>query len=271
LERKEALAMGPVIAVVVGLFCLFVIVLALSGITIVREYERCVVFRLGRLTPLRGPGLVIIIPLVERRRIVDLRTVTVDVPPQDAITKDSVTVKVDAVLYFRVVDPIKAVTAVVDFEQAIDLASLTTLRSVIGQHELSELLKNRDAINSTLKVIIDRMSEPWGIDVVSVDIKAVDIPEGMQRAMAKEAEATREKRARIIKAEAEAEASLKLTDAARQIAESPMALELRRMQMISEVGSEHNTTTIVLMPADFVTATKELTQFLAAKNQAKPS
>lgn len=248
-----------------------VLVLALSGITITREYERCVVFRLGRITPLRGPGLVIVMPLLERRRIVDLRTVTVDVPPQDAITKDSVTVKVDAVLYYRVSDPVKAVTAVVDFQQAIDLASLTTLRSVIGQHELSELLKNRDAINATLKTLIDRMSEPWGIDVVSVDIKAVDIPESMQRAMAKEAEATREKAARLIKAEAEAEASLKLTEASRLIAASPMALELRRMQMISEVGSEHNTTTIVLMPAEFVTATRELTEFLGRKNQAAQS
>lgn len=256
---------------VLSVAALVLVVLALSGITIVREYERCVVFRLGRITPLRGPGLVIVMPLIERRRIVDLRTVTVDVPPQDAITKDSVTVKVDAVLYFRVVDPIKAVTAVVDFQQAIDLASLTTLRSVIGQHELSELLKNRDAINATLKTIIDRMSEPWGIDVVSVDIKAVDIPEGMQRAMAKEAEATREKAARLIKAEAEAEASLKLTEASRLIAASPMALELRRMQMISEVGSEHNTTTIVLMPAEFVTATRELTEFLGRKNQAAAS
>jgi len=257
--------MWPVLLLAVLLLLLLVVVLALASITIVREYQRCVVFRLGRLQPLRGPGLVLVIPFVERRRIVDLRTLTADVPPQDAITKDSVTVKVDAVLYYRVVDPLKAITAVVDFQQAIDLASLTTLRNVIGQHELSELLKNRDVINASLKVLIDRMSEPWGIDVVTVEIKAVDIPEGMQRAMAKEAEATREKRARLIKAEAEAEASLKLTEASRLIAQSPMALELRRMQMISEVGSEQNTTTIVLMPAEFVTAAKELTQFLAAK------
>jgi len=243
----------------------FVVLMVLTGLTVVREYQGCVVFRLGRLVPLRGPGLVVVIPLIERYRIIDLRTVTVDVPPQDAITRDSVTVKVDAVLYFRVVDPIKAVTAVVDFEQAIDLASQTTMRNVIGQHELDDLLKHRDRINASLKEIIDGMSEPWGIDVSTVDIKAVDIPEGMQRAMAREAEAAREKRARLIKAEAEAEASLKLTEAARLIAESPMALELRRMQMISEVGTEQNTTTIVLMPAEFVTAAKELERFLAKK------
>jgi regulator of protease activity HflC (stomatin/prohibitin superfamily) len=259
--------MGPLV-VIAAAFGFVLLILALSGIVVVREYERCVVFRLGRLTPLRGPGLVIVIPIIERRRVVDLRTVTVDVPPQDAITKDSVTVKVDAVLYFRVADPIKAVTAVVDYEQAVDLASLTTLRSVIGQHELSELLKNRDAINSTLKALIDHMSAPWGIDVVAVDIKAVDIPESMQRAMAKEAEATREKSARLIKAAAEAEASLQLTEASRQIAESPMALELRRMQMISEVGSEHNTTTIVLMPAEFVSAAKGLSERFTAKQPA---
>ena len=244
--------------------------LVLSGLRVVREYQRAVVFRLGRLVPLRGPGLVVVIPVLERYHIIDLRTVTVDVPPQDTITRDSVTVKVDAVLYFRVVDPIKAVTAVVDFEQAIDLASQTTMRNVIGQHELDDLLKHRDKINAGLMQIIDTMSEPWGIDVSAVEIKAVDIPEGMQRAMAKEAEAAREKRARLIKAEAEAEASLKLTEASRLIADSPMALELRRMQMISEVGAEQNTTTIVLMPSEFVTAAKELERYLGRKPASAP-
>jgi regulator of protease activity HflC (stomatin/prohibitin superfamily) len=234
----------------------------LVGLVVAREYERVVVFRLGRIVPLRGPGLTYVVPILERSRLVDLRTITVDVPPQDAITKDSVTVKVDAVLRFRVVDPIKAITSVKDYEQAIDLASMTTLRNIIGQHELDELLKDRDQIDANLRKQIDAVSEPWGIDVQSVDIKAVDIPEGMQRAMAKEAEAAREKRARIIKAEAEAEAARKLTEASAQISASPLALELRRMQMISEVGSEQNTTTIVLLPSEFVTAAKEIEKYL---------
>lgn len=244
-------------------------ILLLTGITVAREYERAVVFRLGRLVPSRGPGLFLIIPIIETKRMVDLRTVTVDVPPQDAITQDSVTVKVDAVLYYKIVDPVKSVIAVVNHRQAIDLASQTTLRSVIGKHDLAELLKNRAAINETLKGIIDSISDPWGIDVEMVDIKAVDIPEGMQRAMAKEAEATREKRARIIKAEAEQEAAAKLAEASRLISQNPMALELRRMQMISEVGAEQNTTTIIMMPSEFVTAAKSMSDHFS--KLAKPT
>ncbi len=248
---------------VLGSALAFVIVVyLLASMTVVPEYKRCVVFRLGRLTPLRGPGLIAVWPIFERKRLVDLRTVTVDVPPQDVITRDSVTVKVDAVLYYRIVDPVRSAMSVVNLPLAIDLASLTTLRSVIGQHELDVLLKSRDAIDSTLRTILGTLAEPWGIQVEMVDIKAVDIPTGMQRAMAKEAEAMREKRARIIKAEAEEEASVKLVQASERIAQSPFSLELRRMQMISEVGSEQNTTTIIMMPSEFVSAARAVSENL---------
>ncbi len=237
--------------------------LALIGIRIAQEYERGVVFRLGRYRATMGPGLYWIIPLIESQTKVDLRTFTVDIEPQDAITKDSVTVSVNAVLYYEIVDPMKAVLSVLSFRAAVYQAALTTLRNIIGQHDLDELLRSRDTINETLKQIIAGIANPWGISVEMVEIKAVEIPEGMQRAMAREAEAMREKRARIIKAEGEQEASEKLSLASDQIAASPVALELRRMQMITEVGVEQNTTTIIMMPSDFVTLAKELTQSLA--------
>lgn len=234
--------------------------LLLVGFRVAADYERCVVFRLGRLRGVAGPGLFWLLPFVEWQRTVDLRTVTVDVPPQDVITRDSVSVNVDAVLYYRVVDPVKAVTAVANAGTAVHLAALTTLRTVIGQHELDDLLKARDTINQTLGRILAEMAGPWGITVQAVAIKAVHIPENMQRAMAKEAEAVREKRSRLIKAEAELEASEKLSQASRKILESPAALELRRLQMISEVGAEQNTTTIVLLPSDFVLLARNLAQ-----------
>lgn len=246
--------------IVLGIVGLCVLLLAAASVKIAQEYQRGVVFRLGRYNDLRGPGLFLINPVLESVRTIDIRTRTVDVEPQEAITKDSVTVRVNAVLYYKITDPMKAVVAVANYKKAINQAALTTLRNIIGQNELDDLLRERDRINVTLQEIIDNVSDPWGILVEMVEIKAVEIPTGMQRAMAREAEAQREKRARLIKAEAEEEASEKLAEASRQISENPAALELRRMQMISEVGAEQNTTTIILMPSDFVTLARTLTQ-----------
>lgn len=237
----------------------------ISGFRIANEYERGVVFRLGRFSGVRGPGLYWLIPLVEWQRRIDIRTRTVTVERQETITKDSVTVKVDAVLWYRVVDSAKAVIAVENYGLAVHQIALTSLRNIIGQHLLDEVLKDRNTINKALKNIVDGATEAWGIEVELVEMKDVEIPEAMQRAMAREAEAVREKRARLIKAEAEQEASLKLSEGARQIAENPIALELRRMQMIAEVGAEQNTTTIVLMPSDFVNLAHEFSQILSRK------
>jgi regulator of protease activity HflC (stomatin/prohibitin superfamily) len=251
--------MAQVILIVI----LVVIAILLSGLRVAWEYERSVVFRLGRFRRIAGPGLFWIIPLgLETQRKIDMRTKTVGVEPQETITKDSVTIRVNAVLWFRVVDPRKAVIAVADYNAAVYQVALTTLRNIIGQHVLDEVLRERDNINDKLKTQVDQTTEEWGVEVQMVEMKDVEIPEAMQRAMAREAEAIREKRARIIKAEAELEASTKLSEASRQIMENPMALELRRMQMISEVGAEQNTTTIIMMPSDFVTLAKTLTDKL---------
>jgi regulator of protease activity HflC (stomatin/prohibitin superfamily) len=251
-----------------GLTCLILVaaLFAISGIRIAQEYERGVIFRLGRFKSVRGPGIYWIIPLIERQRLIDIRTVTIPVEQQETITKDSVTVKVDAVLWYRIVDPAKSVIAVANYRDAVHQVALTSLRNIIGQHVLDEVLKERDSINSTLRSIVDTMTEPWGVQVEIVEMKDVEIPQGMQRAMAREAEAIREKRARIIKAEAELEASEKLSLGAKQIEQNPAALELRRMQMISEVGAEQNSTTIILMPSDFVMLSRELTRFLDKHN-----
>jgi regulator of protease activity HflC (stomatin/prohibitin superfamily) len=240
----------------------------LSGLRIAQEYQRAVIFRLGRCVGTRGPGLYWIIPLIERGLIVDIRTVTVDVERQETITKDSVTIKVNAVLWFRVADPVRAIIAVRHFNSAVYQAALTSLRNIIGQHLLDEVLKERDAINATLQTIVDQATDPWGIKVEMVEMKDVEIPASMQRAMACEAEAVREKRARIIKAQAEQEASQKLCEAAQRIMEYPAALELRRLQMISEVGAEHNSTTIMLIPSDFVTLAHSLAEKLNGKGKA---
>lgn len=225
---------------------------ALAGVRILQEYERGVVFRLGRFRAVKGPGLYWIAPLFDKQWKLDLRTRTVTVEQQETITRDSVTIKVNAVLWYRVADPEKAIVAVQNYGAAVYQLALTSLRNIIGQHVLDEVLKERDAINGTLKTIVDEATRPWGIHIEMVEMKDVEIPEAMQRAMAREAEAIREKRARIIKAEAEAEASEKLANAARVIAANPAALELRRMQMVTEIGAEHNTTTIVLMPSEMV-------------------
>ena len=239
-----------IIAPLFGIFVVIIVVI-LSGIRIAQEYERAVVFRLGRFTGIKGPGIYYLIPLIDRQQKVDIRTTTVNLEQQETITKDSVTIKVNAVLWFRIVDASKSILEVANFNQAVYQFSVTALRNIIGQHSLDEVLKGREQINQTLQAIVDATTEPWGIKIEMVEMKDVEIPESMQRAMAREAEAIREKRARIVKAEAELEASIKLTQGAKQMEESPIALELRRMQMLSEIGIDNNTTTIVLIPSEF--------------------
>lgn len=219
-------------------------------IRILREYERGVVFRLGKLIGAKGPGLVILIPIVDRLVKIDLRVVTIDVPKQDMMTRDNVPVTVDAVVYFRVVDPEAAVIKVEDFLKATSLIAQTTLRSVLGQAELDELLSHRDKINQTLQELIDKATDPWGIKVVTVEVKDVVLPDTMKRAMAKQAEMERERRAKVINAEGEFQAAQKLVDAAGKMATQPIALQLRFLQTVNEVASEHNTTTILPVPID---------------------
>jgi len=249
--------------IIVGVVGLIV----LSGIRIAQEYQRAVIFRLGRFQAIRGPGLYYNIPLFEWQRLLDMRTVTVSVEPQETITKDSVTVKVNAVLWYRVVDPAKAILEVADFRAAVYQVALTSLRNIIGQHVLDEVLKERDKINDKLRLLVDKDTEPWGVMIEMVEMKDVEIPHSMQRAMAREAEAVREKRARIIKAEAELEASRQLAGASQELTQYPLALELRRMQMISEVGAEQNTTTIVMMPSEFVMAAKGIAALAAGSDR----
>ncbi|MFA5844986.1 MAG: slipin family protein [Coriobacteriia bacterium] len=242
-----------------------VVVFFLMGLRVCNEYERSVVFFLGRYAGIKGPGLYWIVPFLQWQRKVDTRTMTVDVERQETITKDSVTIKVNAVLWFSIFDPEKAILSVNNYYTATYQVALTSLRNIIGQHVLDEVLKERDKINVALQEIVDKATDPWGIKVEMVEMKDVEIPESMQRAMAQEAQAMREKRARIIKAEAEQESSVKLAQASRMIAENPMALELRRMQMITEVGAEQNTTTIVVLPSDFVSAAEAFASRFGAK------
>ena len=246
---------------------LIVVAILLSGIRVAQEYERALVFRLGRFTGLRGPGLYWIIPFLERQQTIDVRTKTVDLEQQETITKDSVTIKVNAVLWFRVVNPADAIIKVANFNQAVYQLSVTALRNIIGQHQLDEVLRERAAINSSLMQIVDAATENWGVKIELVEIKDVEIPESMQRAMAREAEAIREKRARIIKAEAELEASIKLTQGALEMEKSPIALELRRMQMLSEIGIDNNTTTVVLIPSEFTNAAKSFSQMVSQQEK----
>src|SRR5438093_5900337 len=241
--------------------------LILSGLRIAQEYQRAVVFRLGRYHSVRGPGLYYNIPIIEWQRKVAMRKMTVNVEPQESITKDSVTVKVNAVLWYRVTEPFKAILEVANFRDAVYQVALTSLRNIIGQHVLDEVLKERDQINAKLKVLVDQATDPWGVSVEMVEMKDVEIPQSMQRAMAREAEAMREKRARIIKAEAELDASRQLASASQELTQYPLALELRRMQMISEVGAEQNSTTIVMMPSEFVTAAKGIAALAAGPDR----
>ena len=240
----------PVSTVVIIILILFFLS---SAIRILREYERGVVFRLGRLVSLRGPGLILLVPVIDKMVKVSLRTVVMDVPPQDVITQDNVSIKVNAVVYFRVMDPRKAVVEVENFLVATSQFSQTTLRSVLGQSEMDDLLSQREKINQKLQQIIDTHTEPWGIKVSNVEVKQIDLPQEMQRAMAKQAEAERERRSKIIAAEGEYQASQRLADAAKILSDQPSALTLRYLQTLSEIATENNSTTIFPIPIDLIT------------------
>ena len=235
---------------------LFLLAVALLGsaVKIVQEYERGVIFRLGRLAGPRGPGLFVIVPLIDRMVKVDLRVITLDVPSQEAITKDNVTVKVNAVLFFRVIDPSAAVVQVEDYRRATWNIAQTTLRNVLGQSTLDELLSNREKINTRLQQIIDETTEPWGVKVSIVEVKDVDLPQTMQRAMAKQAEAEREKRAKIVHAEGELDAAAKLTEAADLMSKHPVSVQLRYLQTLNEISVEKNSTIIFPVPIDILQA-----------------
>jgi regulator of protease activity HflC (stomatin/prohibitin superfamily) len=238
---------GLILAIVVVIYFIS------SAIKILREYERGVVFRLGRLIPVKGPGLVIIWPIIDKLVKVSLRVVTMDVPAQDIITRDNVTVKVNAVVYFRVIDPAKAITAVEDFYYATSQISQTTLRSVLGQSQLDDLLAKREELNAELQRIIDQQTEPWGIKVTAVEVKNVDLPAEMQRAIARQAEAERERRAKVIHADGEFQAAQKLSEAASIIAVQPMAMQLRFLGTLTEIAAtERNSTIIFPVPIDLL-------------------
>ena len=247
------------------------VVLALSGLRIAQEYQRGVIFRLGRFSGLRGPGLFWIIPLsIERAVIVDIRTRTVSAEQQETITRDSVTIKLNAVLWYRIVDAAKSIIAVSEAESAVYQLALTGLRNIIGKHDLDEVLQERDKINDLLKSSISGSTAQWGIEIERFEMKDVELPAAMQQVMAMQAEAIREKRARIIKAEAELEASEKLAAAAEKMAGNPAALELRRMQMISEVGAENNSTTVMMIPSEFATLSRTVSEYLRERTGGKP-
>lgn len=250
-----------------GTFLAVSFFLAASGLKLDREYQRGVIFRLGRIQGVRGPGLYWILPVLDQKAQVDIRTKTVNIEPQETVTADSVTIRVNAVLYYRILDPSRAINKVENYELAVYQTALTTLRNVVGQNILDDVLQNRDKINIKVQEIVDEITEPWGIVIERVEMKDVEIPPAMQRAMAKEAEAIREKRARIIKAAAEQEASAKLAEASQMIMKNPAALELRRLQMLTEIGAENNTTTLVMIPSDFMNLAKKLSDSIPDSNQ----
>jgi regulator of protease activity HflC (stomatin/prohibitin superfamily) len=223
-----------------------------AAIKVLNEYERGVIFRLGRVIKAKGPGLIILIPVVDKMVKVSMRLVAMDVDPQDVITRDNVSVKVNAVIYFRVIEPIKAIVEVENYNYAMSQLAQTTLRSVCGQAELDELLSDRDKINSQLQEILDTHTDPWGVKVANVELKHIDLPQEMQRAMAKQAEAERERRAKVINAEGEFQASTKLAEAATVIQSHPMAMQLRYLQTMREMAAENNTTTIFPFPLEFL-------------------
>jgi regulator of protease activity HflC (stomatin/prohibitin superfamily) len=247
---KLAAKLGPWAIVLI----LLAVVVLPQSIRILREYERGVIFRLGKLQGAKGPGLIFLIPVVDRMVRMDLRVVTIDVPKQEIMTRDNVPATVDAVVYFRVVDPNAAVVKVENFGKATSLIAQTTLRSVLGQSPLDDLLSQRDVINQKLQEIIDKQTEPWGIKVTSVEVKEVALPESMKRAMAKQAEAERERRAKVVNAEGEFQAAEKMVQAAAMIAKEPIALQLRYLQTMREMASEHNTTTFLPLPIDLFSA-----------------
>lgn len=248
---------------------ILVVLFLLSAIKVLREYERAVVFRLGRLVGSRGPGIFILIPLVDRMIKVSLRTIAMDIPTQDVITKDNVSVKVNAVLYFRVMDPAKAVVQVEDYLYATSQIAQTTLRSILGQAELDDLLAEREKLNRELQAIIDAQTEPWGIKVTLVEVKHVDLPQEMQRAMAKQAEAERERRAKVIHANGEYQASKTLAKAAEIMAEHPQSLQLRYLQTLSEIATENNSTIVFPLPIDLIKPMLETIKMVPKPEQGK--
>lgn len=237
----------------VVIFIAIIVILILSGVRILNEYERGVVFRLGRIVAPKGPGFKWIIPMVDKMVKISLRIITMDVPPQDIITKDNVSVKVNAVVYFRVVDPVKAVIQVENYLYATSQLAQTTLRSILGQVELDELLAERETLNVKLQEVLDKQTDPWGIKVTLVEVKYVDLPQEMQRAMARQAEAERERRAKIIAAEGEYQAAAKLSEASDILSKNPMALQLRYLQTMSEMASEKSSTIVFPLPLDLIT------------------
>jgi len=247
----QTIGIGVMVAALILVWFFF------NTIKILKQYERGVIFTLGKVAlegGVKGPGLIILLPGIQKMVRVSLRTVTMDVPAQDVITKDNVTVKVNAVVYFRVIDPKKAVVEVEDFYYATSLISQTTLRSILGQNMFDDLLSNREAINAELQKVIDQQTEPWGVKVTTVEVRNVDLPAEMQRAIAIQAQAERERRAKIIHAEGELQASAKLSEAAGVISKNPMALQLRYLQTLTEIGTEKNTTIVFPLPIDLVTA-----------------
>ena len=243
---------GPIIAIIFGV--VIVLILLISAIKILKEYERGVIFRFGRLREAKGPGIILIIPFVDKMIKVDLRTVTMDVPPQDIITHDNVPVKVNAVVYFRVMDPAKSIVKIEKFILATSQIAQTTLRSILGQVELDDLLSRREKINKELQKIIDEQTDPWGVKVSTVEIKDVELPQSIQRAFAKQAEAERERRAKIISAEGEFQASEKLSNAAEVLSKFPVSVQLRFLQTLKEIATEQNSTIVFPVPIDLVNA-----------------
>jgi regulator of protease activity HflC (stomatin/prohibitin superfamily) len=246
-----ALKIGGIPVVIIAVLAIFILP---QSIRILREYERGVIFRLGKLQGAKGPGIIFLIPVVDKMVRMDLRVVTIDVPKQEIMTRDNVPATVDAVVYFRVVDPNSAVVKVENFWKATSLIAQTTLRSVLGQSPLDDLLAQRDVINQKLQEIIDKQTEPWGIKVTGVEVKEVALPDSMKRAMAKQAEAERERRAKVVNAEGEFQAAEKMVQAAALIAKEPIALQLRYLQTMREMASEHNTTTFLPLPIDLFSA-----------------
>jgi regulator of protease activity HflC (stomatin/prohibitin superfamily) len=245
-----------------GFVALIVLSLIVKSVRIVKEYERGVVFRLGRVSPenVKGPGLRVLIPFVDVMTKVDLRTVTHDVPPQEVITKDNVTIKVNAVIYFNVMNPVDAVVKIANHFVATSLYAQTTLRNILGQHELDEILAERDKIGASLQKVIDEATDAWGIKVSAVEIKDIELPDIMRRAMARQAEAERERRAKIIAAEGELQSSQKLQEAAAELAKSPSAIQLRYLQTLVEIGSENSTTIVFPLPMEFTDALRSIAQ-----------
>jgi regulator of protease activity HflC (stomatin/prohibitin superfamily) len=254
----------------IGIVVVFLFMLLSSAIRVLREYQRAVMFRLGRFSGVKGPGLFFMIPVVDKMVKISLRVITMDVPPQDVITKDNVSIKVNAVLYFRVVDPEGAVISVEDFYYATSQIAQTTLRSVVGEHELDEILSAREKVNQQLQTIIDERTDPWGIKVTAVEIKDVDLPQEMRRAIARQAESERERRAKIINAEGEYQASEKLAMAAKVIAAEPVAIQLRYLATLSEISTEHGSTVIFPVPMDIFEGLKGITNRLAGDGGSKP-